>query len=133
MLFLLVVTRMAGLVRQEERAAARELALRRAGVELVAAGGREQVNEAAISAVLALVGGPRRVRLVLLDGERRGRRRLVRRRGRMAGLERRPTRWLRESARATQQVSLASLPEEVRSQLRLHEGQAVLRSAALGS
>ena len=35
---------MAGLVRQEERAAARELALRRAGVELVAAGGREQVQ-----------------------------------------------------------------------------------------
>ena len=55
LLFLLVVARMVGLVRQEERAAARELALRRAGVELVAAGGREQVNEAAISAVLALV------------------------------------------------------------------------------
>ena len=44
LLFLLVVARMVGLVRQEERAAARELALRRAGVELVAAGGREQVN-----------------------------------------------------------------------------------------
>ena len=44
LLFLLVVTRMAGLVRQEQRAAARELALRGAGVELVAAAGREQVN-----------------------------------------------------------------------------------------
>ena len=59
-LFLLVVARMAGLVRQEERAAARELALRRAGVDLVAAAGREQVNEAAISAILALVGEPGR-------------------------------------------------------------------------
>ena len=50
--------RMAGLVRQEERAATRELALRSAGVELVAAGGREQVNEAAIAAVQALLGKP---------------------------------------------------------------------------
>ena len=58
-LFLLVVARMAGLVRQEERAAARELALRSAGVELVAAGGREQVNEAAIATVLRSLEGPR--------------------------------------------------------------------------
>ena len=58
LLFLLVVARMVGLVRQEERAAARELALRRAGVELVAAAGREQVNAAAISAVLALAETP---------------------------------------------------------------------------
>ena len=57
-LFLLVVTRMAGLVRQEERAASRELTLRGAGVELVAAAGREQLNDAAISAVRALVGEP---------------------------------------------------------------------------
>jgi hypothetical protein len=47
--------RMAGLVRQEERAAARELALRAAGVDLVAAAGREQVNRAAISAAQTLV------------------------------------------------------------------------------
>ena len=39
-LFLLVVLRMAGLVRHEERATARELALRRAGFDLVAAVGR---------------------------------------------------------------------------------------------
>ena len=58
LLFLLVVARMVGLVRQEERATSREAALRAAGVDLVAAAGREQVNEAAISAVLALVDRP---------------------------------------------------------------------------
>src|SRR4029450_8293824 len=41
-LFLLVVTRMAGLVRQEARAFSRERALRGAGAELVAAAGQEQ-------------------------------------------------------------------------------------------
>ena len=66
-LFLLVVSRMAMLVRQEERAAARELAIRRAGVDLVAAAGREQVNEAAVSAVRSLVGDPVEVRLVLVE------------------------------------------------------------------
>ena len=46
LLFLLVVTRMAGLVRQEERAARRERALRRAGSELVGAASVEQVYAA---------------------------------------------------------------------------------------
>ena len=49
-LFLLVVARMAGLVRQEERAASRESSLRQAGVVLVAAGGRENVNDAVVAA-----------------------------------------------------------------------------------
>ncbi|HYM63423.1 MAG TPA: diguanylate cyclase, partial [Gaiellaceae bacterium] len=125
LLFLLVVTRMAGLVRQEQRAAARELALRGAGVELVAAAGREQVNEAAISTVLALVGKPASVRLVLLNGD-----------GAVVAassgddgewlVSKTAAGWLRESGKATQQVSLTRLPEEVRSQLRLHDGQAVL-------
>src|SRR5205807_5171072 len=69
LLFLLVVARMVGLVRQEERAAARELALQQAGVDLVAAAGPERVNEAAISAVRALTGNPVAVRLLLLSGE----------------------------------------------------------------
>jgi diguanylate cyclase (GGDEF)-like protein/PAS domain S-box-containing protein len=64
-LFLLVVARMAGLVRQEERAASRELALREAGAELVAAASREQVHAAAISAVGALLGPETSARLVL--------------------------------------------------------------------
>jgi diguanylate cyclase (GGDEF)-like protein/PAS domain S-box-containing protein len=125
LLFLLVVTRMAGLVRQEQRAAARELALRGAGVELVAAAGREQVNEAAISAVLALVEGPPSVRLVLLDGKGA----LV-----VASSEedsewpvsKGASGWLRDAAKATQQLALARLPEEVRTQLRLEDGQVVL-------
>ena len=131
LLFLLVVARMVGLVRQEERAAARELALRRAGVELVAAGGREQVNEAAISAVLALVGRPATRPSRLAGRRRRRRRRLVRRRRRMA-VSKNAYGWLRESARPTQQVSLAKLPDEVRDQLRLHRRPRRAGSPALG-
>ena len=127
LLFLLVVARMVGLVRQEERAAARELALRRAGVELVAAGGREQVNEAAISAVLALAERPASVRLVLLAGtapssppppETRAS-------GRCRRL---PTRGFATSRRNRTRSPSRSLPDEVRDQLRLDEGSAVLFS-----
>jgi diguanylate cyclase (GGDEF)-like protein/PAS domain S-box-containing protein len=68
-LFLLVVSRMAGLVRQEERAVSRERTLRGAGVELVGAAGHEQVYEAAISGVRRLLGDDVYVRLgVLADG-----------------------------------------------------------------
>ena len=66
-LFLLVVARMAGLVRQEERATSRELALRNAGGQLVAAAGHEQIYEAAISAVQRLVDRDAGVRLVLMS------------------------------------------------------------------
>jgi diguanylate cyclase (GGDEF)-like protein/PAS domain S-box-containing protein len=66
-LFLLVVARMAGLVRQEARAFGRERALRRAGSELVAAAGQEQVAEAAISAVHRLLTMEPPVRLVLIS------------------------------------------------------------------
>jgi diguanylate cyclase (GGDEF)-like protein/PAS domain S-box-containing protein len=65
-LFLLVVTRMAGLVRQEERAVSRERTLRSAGVELVGAAGHEQVYEAAIVGVRRLLGDDVYVRLALL-------------------------------------------------------------------
>ena len=66
-LFLLVVGRMAGLVRQEERAASRELALRNAGGQLVAAAGQEQIHDAAISAVHRLLGAEAGVRLALVS------------------------------------------------------------------
>jgi len=66
-LFLLVVARMAGLVRQEARVVSRERALRGAGVELVAAAGHEQVAEAAISAVHRLLAAEPPVRLVLVS------------------------------------------------------------------
>ena len=49
-LFLLVVARMAGLVREEERATARELALRQAGLALVEAVGRASVNDEVVAA-----------------------------------------------------------------------------------
>jgi diguanylate cyclase (GGDEF)-like protein/PAS domain S-box-containing protein len=69
-LFLLVVVRMAGLVRQEERVVSRERALRGAGIDLVAAAGHEQVAAAAISAAHRLLGAEPPVRLVLVsDGE----------------------------------------------------------------
>jgi diguanylate cyclase (GGDEF)-like protein/PAS domain S-box-containing protein len=124
-LFLLVVTRMAGLVRQEERAATRELALRGAGVELVAAAGREQVNEAAIAAVLALVDEPASVRLVLMQGDAA----IVTASSQDAGewpVSKAAARWLRESVRVTRHVPRPRLPEEVGSELRLPDGAAVL-------
>jgi diguanylate cyclase (GGDEF)-like protein/PAS domain S-box-containing protein len=68
-LFLLVVSRMAGLVRQEERQATRELALRHAGVELVAAAGSDSVRDAAIHAARSLLGTERAVRLILFTAE----------------------------------------------------------------
>jgi diguanylate cyclase (GGDEF)-like protein/PAS domain S-box-containing protein len=125
LLFLLVVMRMAGLVRQEERATARELALRAAGVELVAAGGGDQVNAAAISAVRALAGDRAAVRLVL----RREGGAVVAASSEWAGeweLSKTANAWLRESARGTEQAALTSLPEEVRNELRLLEGERVL-------
>jgi diguanylate cyclase (GGDEF)-like protein/PAS domain S-box-containing protein len=69
-LFLLVVTRMAGLVRQEERAFSRERTLRSAGVELVGAAGHEQVYAAAIAGVRRLVGEEVYVRLAQLSEDR---------------------------------------------------------------
>jgi diguanylate cyclase (GGDEF)-like protein/PAS domain S-box-containing protein len=66
-LFLLVVSRMAGLVRQEGRVVSRERALRGAGIDLVAAAGREQVYAAAISGVGRLIGGESCARLALVN------------------------------------------------------------------
>jgi diguanylate cyclase (GGDEF)-like protein/PAS domain S-box-containing protein len=123
-LFLLVVARMANLVRQEERAASRELALRAAGVELVAAAGREQVNEAAISAVTALVETSARVRLVLVDGD--GAAVAASSDGGDWRLSKASLRWLRQSDHATRQLPLSRVPEEVREELRLRDGRFLL-------
>ncbi len=122
-LFLLVVARMAGLVRQEERAAKRELALRGAGVELVAAAGREQLNEAAISAVRALVGEHASVRLVLLTAEGPA---VAASSGEGEWpISKEAWRWLRESA-GTVQTPLPNVPDEARSQLRMENGLVLL-------
>ncbi|MBI3649356.1 MAG: EAL domain-containing protein [Actinobacteria bacterium] len=55
-LFLLVVSRMAGLIRQQERSTLRERALRVAGAELVTATSREGIYASAIDAVRTLAG-----------------------------------------------------------------------------
>jgi diguanylate cyclase (GGDEF)-like protein/PAS domain S-box-containing protein len=69
-LFLLVIARMSGLVRQQEQSAARERALRKAGAALVTATNRDAIHEAAIEAAQALAGEGAAVRLCeAVDGE----------------------------------------------------------------
>jgi diguanylate cyclase (GGDEF)-like protein/PAS domain S-box-containing protein len=123
-LFLLVVSRMAMLVRQEERTAARELAIRRAGVDLVAAAGREQVNEAAVSAVRALVGNPVEVRLVLAERAHA----LVAASSDGAAewpLSREALRWLKDSA---SDGPSSQSPDDIRAELRLEGSSALVLS-----
>ena len=119
-LFLLVVARMAGLVRQEERAASRELALREAGAALVAAAGREQVHAAAISAVQELLSADTQARVVLFaDG------------GSVVAASTEGEEWpLTESAgdwlRSATPASPADAPHRIRLDLRLFDGHPVL-------
>ncbi len=68
-LFLLVVLRVAGLARQEERAAAREAILREAGLTLVEAVGRANVHQEAVESASRIVGSDARVRLALWNDE----------------------------------------------------------------
>ena len=124
-LFLLVVLRMAGLVRQEARAAARELALRAAGVDLVAAAGREQVNRAAVSAVQSLVDQNVRARLVLYEPD-----------GAFVAssteaeegwaVSKEVRRWLRESVSETTQRWTSAVPGAVLEGLRATGGSVAL-------
>jgi len=62
-LFLLVIARMAGLVKSQEQSAARERALREAGLALVTATNRAAIHEAAIQAARTLAGEDAAVRL----------------------------------------------------------------------
>jgi diguanylate cyclase (GGDEF)-like protein/PAS domain S-box-containing protein len=62
-LFGLVVARMAGLMRNQERSIERERALSRAGAALVAAGTREELDAVAITAARELAGGDVEVQL----------------------------------------------------------------------
>jgi diguanylate cyclase (GGDEF)-like protein/PAS domain S-box-containing protein len=66
-LFGLVVTRMAGLVRQQERSVARERILSAAGADLVAATSREDICHAALAAACELAGDGADVRLCLAE------------------------------------------------------------------
>ncbi len=68
-LFCLVVGRMAGLVRQREKAAARERALTAAGGLLVGATDRDEIVIAALQAVVELGGDQVDARLCRITGE----------------------------------------------------------------
>ena len=67
-LFLLVVLRMAGLIRTQEHSAVRERALREAGQALVTATSAEGIHAAAMEATLALAGEDAVVRLCEMNG-----------------------------------------------------------------
>jgi diguanylate cyclase (GGDEF)-like protein/PAS domain S-box-containing protein len=68
-LFGLVVVRMAGLVRQQERSVRRERILSSAGADLVAATTREEISRAALEAARALAGAQSDARLCLIEGD----------------------------------------------------------------
>jgi diguanylate cyclase (GGDEF)-like protein/PAS domain S-box-containing protein len=65
-LFCLVVARMVGLLRESERSAARERALREAARALVSAGSRNEVYRAAIDSMLMLTGPDHHARIAVL-------------------------------------------------------------------
>jgi diguanylate cyclase (GGDEF)-like protein/PAS domain S-box-containing protein len=124
LLFLLVVSRMAGLVRQEARVVSRERALRGAGAELVAAAGHQQVAAAAISAVHRLLGAEPPVRLVLVSDDEA----VVEASsdGAVGGRVGDGTReWLRAVSVSTR-TTHAHLPAHVRGDLRLAEGHSTV-------
>jgi hypothetical protein len=122
-LFLLVVTRMAGLVRQEERIVSRERTLRAAGAELVGAAGYEQINNSAIAGVQRLLGKDTCVHLALLqDGAP-----VVAASSQDSDwqLTESTFDWLREHA-GQSRFPYLELPREVRTELRFEGGHTVL-------
>jgi diguanylate cyclase (GGDEF)-like protein/PAS domain S-box-containing protein len=122
-LFLLVVTRMAGLVRQEGRVVARERALRGAGIDLVAAAGHAQVYEAAIAGVSRLIGGDACVRFALVEADRAA----VVASSDGAGWDLVPAtaKWLAQTPTEAQRIALSELPTLVGTDLRLKQDEAV--------
>jgi diguanylate cyclase (GGDEF)-like protein/PAS domain S-box-containing protein len=122
-LFLLVVIRMAGLVRQEERIVSRERTLRVAGAELVGAAGYDQIYEAAIVGVRRLLGEDLCVHLALLRDA-----------GPVVAASSQdcdwpltePTfHWLQENAGRVR-IPYFELPREARNELRFEGGHTVL-------
>jgi len=69
-LFLLVIARMAGMVRAQERSTARERALREAGLALVTATSRDEIHRAAIHAARSLAGDAAAVRFCVAVDDR---------------------------------------------------------------
>jgi len=119
LLFLLVVSRMAGLVRHEERRASHELALRRAGVALVAAAGSDGVRDAAVHAVRALLGEKTAVRLILFTPEGVELVASSDALGRRPALSAKAADWLRATSSGTLSLRVADAPEDVRAELGL--------------
>jgi diguanylate cyclase (GGDEF)-like protein/PAS domain S-box-containing protein len=122
-LFLLVVARMVGLVRQEERIVARERTLRVAGAELVGAAGYHQIYEAAIVGVRQLLGQDPCVHLALLRPT--GPAVAASSQGCEWALTESTFGWLQNHA-AEVRVPYQAVPREIRSELRLEGGHTVL-------
>jgi diguanylate cyclase (GGDEF)-like protein/PAS domain S-box-containing protein len=122
-LFLLVVARMAGLVRQEGRVVSRERALRGAGIDLVAAAGHEQVYEAAISGVARLIGGELCVRLAVVSGD--DAEVVASSDGARWDLVPATATWLGRAPSEVLRIAHSELPTLVGTDLRLTQGEAV--------
>ena len=122
-LFLLVVARMAGLVRQEERAVSRERALRSAGIDLVAAADQDQVASAAIRAVSRLLGSETAARLVLV---REGEAVVAAASDGAVGqsISDKTRAWLRQDPSDSLRIVDTELPAHVQAELRLSREQA---------
>jgi diguanylate cyclase (GGDEF)-like protein/PAS domain S-box-containing protein len=123
-LFLLVVARMAGLVRQEGRVVSRERALRGAGIDLVAAASQDQICAAAIAGVRRLLGDHQSVRLVLFtngaaevaaSSDENG-----------WQLTESTAQWLCQTKAGWLRTAHESAPSAVRADLRLFAGESVL-------
>jgi diguanylate cyclase (GGDEF)-like protein/PAS domain S-box-containing protein len=123
-LFLLVVARMAGLVRQEGQVVSRERALRGAGIDLVAAASHDQVCEAAIAGVRRLLGDDQAVRLTLLADDRAE----VVASSDASGwqLDDSTGEWLSRTNTASFRAAYDAVPVAVRADLRLFAGETVV-------
>src|SRR5439155_4902723 len=122
-LFLLVVSRMAGLVRQEGRVVSRERALRGAGIDLVAAAGRDQVYAAAISGVDRLIDGESCVRVALVNAD--GASVVASSDGASWNLVPATADWLARAQSGVLRIAHEDLPALVGTDLRLTHGEAV--------
>src|SRR6185312_16510171 len=123
-LFLLVVVRMAGLVRQEGRVVSRERALRGAGIELVAAASHAQVCQASVGGVTRLLGDDPEVRLVVLDND--GGHVMASSDDGSWDVAASTTDWLSAAQATSLFTDYADVPSFVRGDLRLFGGASVL-------
>src|SRR5512132_1654592 len=117
MLFVLVVLRMAGLVRRQELSTLREKALRNAGAALVTATNRESIYTATLQAARALVGDDGGLRLLVATDDDADLFQVVAAAGGAEGVE-------------GTRVSLSILPQWKRDRLQSHRSYEVPTEAA---